>query len=124
MTTETQQRSDVCDLMLNLATEIAGSSRTLLQLDDEIAIKESDLAGMEADIRSIVANSTDVAGKPSYSNDEKRKAAVAVMLNESETYRDLRNHVRELRLEREHCRIDLQFMRDRYNAYRAFLSIN
>lgn len=116
-------RTELHQTMLELADAIAAQSTELVKLDSDITFEEAEMSGIEAEIRSIVANHT-TDGKPTYSNEEKRKAAISEILSNSNGYKDVRSKILNLRVEREYARIKLQLLRDRFTAHKAFLSGN
>lgn len=92
-----------------------------IELRDSIATVEAEIAIMETEVRTIVANAVDAVGKPVYSNEEKRKAAVASMLQESQAYISLVARLKVLKgnLDMAYCRMNLELRT--FEGHRAFL---
>lgn len=92
-----------------------------IEIGDDISKVETEISIMETEVRAIVANAVDAAGKPAYSNEEKRKAAAASMLNESDQYVSLVARLKVLKLEQAKCMARIHLLNRTYEGRRAHL---
>lgn len=103
-----------------LADEIRQVSREILDLNERLACNANDISFAELDARTTVANAVGPDGKPLYSNEDKRKAAVAEALRFDAKYQSHLDRRDTITREREELRIELQHRRDLFAAHTAY----
>lgn len=86
-----------------LALELAKKRRDLVQqayaITQRTETEASTMKSFEADAAIAIANETNTAGKPMYSNAEARAAELAIRLKENESYMAAKNAVHDGRAE-------------------------
>lgn len=89
---------------------------TAAEMEEAIAVHENE-------IKSVIASETDENGKAIFSNEDKRKAELAVRSANSKLLCDLKTQLSDYRLRAENARISAQYHADCIRVITAFASL-
>lgn len=100
------------------------AKRALLDVQDQENEATRLVAERKAELEYLVINDLDSSGKPRYSNDAARKAALAKALGEDADYQDMNKRLRLFTTERQRSGLEVERIESEMKALRAVADLH